>query len=697
MGVLVRVLLAIACVPGFLCSAFAADLYTVRLEDFASRAELLEFAAAHATINDLWMQQDGGAFKLNAGIFPEKKYATMLQQRLQDRKLSGKILPVEMPGADQWLPVEEIISLGDLGHDKPVLMQGVQAYTSFHFPWNSSLSVQGGVLHLRVKSSRYLKEDSIVTVLVEGVPLLSVSTAVIGRKMELAIPLDSVTESEIGKTLDVEISAALSATDDRCVDMLSRHLWLVVDAQSRVQVTRRAPPRSAREFFSDPSDTFSFSALAENAESVGAMNRIAGLIGSLSRSRFSRLHFNEYLVAAKNIFIGSFPDDIRVLGSNIFVSPHGADLLASRWFPALIFSRLNGNLGKDTPSESAIDVSFEQLGYSHRTARGVGDLSFFVEFSTLEIGGWPENFLCTLVYIHTPVRQRERAFLRVRLNGVLVESREIHGDGGQRSLVFALPTRYFQEKNSLEIMFSYYLNIGDCTGSYPEFEVALSKDSFLTVDGYDPSPPLNLSTWPAIFTGKGALVLGGFSPELYRPAARLMELQGFLQQSTPDISLIEMQELGTGAFDYAVVVTKPEQASSLSPPVDLVPALQIKNPLTKTVLLSLDTTEAATVIQTFRGKDSELPILLYGQRTSSLFPAASLTRLLTSSSRANVGIIHEGQWYAMEIGNKFQVIYPDRHDFFFYWARYRLLFFIFIGAAALIFFFYVYHRLAKEK
>jgi len=697
MGVLVRIILTIVFVPGFLFSAFAADLYTVRLEDFASRAELLEFAAAHTMINDLWMQQDGGNYKLNAGIFPEKKYAGMLQDRLRDKKLSGKIVPVDMPEPNQWLPVEETISLGDLGYDKSVLMQGVQAYTAFHFPWSTALSTRGGKLRFRMRSSQYLKEDSIVTVLVEGLPLLTVSTAELGSVLELVIPLDTVTESEIGQTLDVEISAALSSTDDRCVDMRSRHLWLVIDAASGLQVTRRLPPQSVREFFSNPGSLFSFSAIAENAESVGAMSRIAGLIGSLSRSPYSRLRFDGYSVSEKNIFIDSFPDDIRILGNNIFVSPRGAELLASRWFPALIFSRLSGRPGEAQTPETAIDVSFGQLGYAHRSARGVGDLSFFVEFSTLQLGGWPENFLCTLVYTHTPVLQKERAFLRVRMNGVLIESREIHGDGGQRSLVFALPTQYFQEKNSMEIMFSYYLNTGDCAGSYPEFEVSLSKNSFLTVDGYNPSPSLNLSTWPAIFTGKGALVLGSYSPELSRPAARLQEMQGYLQQRTPDISLIDLQKLGTGEFDYAMVVMNPEQVASLSPPVDLVPALQIENPLTNTVLLSLDTAESATVIQTFHEKNGELPILLYGQRATVNFPAASLTRLLTSHSRANVGIIHEGQWYAMEIGKKFQVIYPDKHDFFFYWVRYRLLFFIFIGAGALIFFFYVYHRLAKEK
>jgi len=228
-------------------------------------------------------------------------------------------------------------------------------------------------------------------------------------------------------------------------------------------------------------------------------------------------------------------------------------------------------------------------------------------------------------------------------------------------------------------MFSYYLNTGDCIGSYPEFEVSLFKDSFFTVTSYNPTPPLTLTSYPTVFMGKGALLLSKLSPEFYHPAARLIEIQGYLQQSAPDISLTDLATLNNGTFDYAVLVLDAKEVESLSPPVDITPTLQINHPLSKAVLLQLDTAESATIQQTFYSS-KQLPMLLYGQRNTPRFPSDSLSELLSSHSRANVGIIHDEQWYALEIGEKFRVIYPGRRNFAFYWARYRILFFILIRA-----------------
>jgi len=89
--------------------------------------------------------------------------------------------------------------------------------------------------------------------------------------------------------------------------------------------------------------------------------------------------------------------------------------------------------------------------------------------------------------------------------------------------------------------------------------------------------------------------------------------------------------------------------------------------------------------------------LLFSKRKISPFPEQSLTELFASQPQANIAVMQNDQWQAMEVGKKFRVIYPDQKGLSYYWTRYRLIFFIVMGALLLGFLLYTYHRLAKEK
>ncbi len=677
--------------------AWAAKLYSLHIGSFDSRAQMAKAASDLEGLNDLWIEKNQGKIHLLAGIFPSRRYAKLLLDHLEALDVQAEIVETQMPRSNQWLRQEYIVRLRDIGYDRPLLLAGVDAYQAFSFPWDTNMELKGSFLQIDMNISRFLKPTSSVTIKAEGVPLWSMSVGDLRAKPQIKIPLDALSGIDIGDSLDIELSGSLSATDNRCVDIMSKNLWIMTATTSSLHTFRKGPPRSIRQFFSEPVPIFNIVLEGKDRSFVEALIKVAGLIGSTSVSNDSRMQFDNFSLQGRNIFIGNFNNEAEVVGSNLFLTPKGARLVASRWLPAFVFPTLNGGEIGKPHGDKAIDISFADLGYGHRTARGDTDLSFFVDFSPLQLGGWPRRLLCTLFFSHSPIGEHERCFLRIRLNGVLLESHELHGAGGQHSLVFEIPARYLHERNYLEIAFSHYLNTGNCLGSYPDFEVSLFKDSFLSVAAYNTRPPLNLDTFPGIFQGRGALVIGRMEPQFFLPASRLVELLGHLQKQVPDVTLTNISDLDSDAFKYALLVLDEKTWPHISAPVEIGPRFIIKNPLTGEEIIRIDTPDPASIVETFYLEKNDLPVFLYGRRNSSVFPSEALTRMISGHPRANVGIIHQKQWYALEVGKKFRVVYPDKRGLEYYWTRYRIILFIVFGAAAMVFFFYLYHRLAKEK
>ncbi|OQX11410.1 MAG: hypothetical protein BWK76_19165 [Desulfobulbaceae bacterium A2] len=674
--------------------AAAEDLQAVRLAQYATMDKLTEALPGHAPLHDLWWREKNGKFELLAGIFPDQHHAELLLARLRQGGRPGEIVATAMPEERQWLPRLRSITLSDLGHERPLLLQGVTPYLELHFPWQEHLSTRGAVLRLDLHASQVLRKESTVTIAVEGVPQITLAAAELGQRPELTLRLDAFDGQRIGPELDVTVSGSLVASDDRCLDLRNKGMWLTIGQGSALQLRQPGPPRSLRQFFAEPAAQFTLPQTGGDNGRIEAACRLAGLIGSLARSDRPRVRLGDYAIEGHNIFIEPQGDDARVLGSNLYVTPAGAALLASRWFPALVFSRLSGKSRPDDSSTGQGGITFEAMGHPSRSARGTGDLVFSVDFTTLQLGGWPDKLLCTLHYTHTPVMEHNQAFVRVRMNGVLVESQEIFGAGTRRSLIVALPTQYFQAKNTLELIFSSYHKTGDCMGSYPELEIALLQDSFFTVTDTNPEPPLTLTSYPAIFTGKGALVLG--APAYVSSLIRLVELQGFQQQQAPDLSLVDPARLAEGGFRYAVLALDAAEAEAKKPPLDLGHKLIVKNPLSEVTLLELDTNEPVIALQTFYGPD-KLPLLLYTQRHTEQAPLDTVTEMLSSQPQGNVGIVRGKEHYSLEIGKKLRAIYPEKRNFALYWMQYRLQFFILIGALLFFALLYLYHRLAKER
>ncbi len=119
----------------------------------------------------------------------------------------------------------------------------------------------------------------------------------------------------------------------------------------------------------------------------------------------------------------------------------------------------------------------------------------------------PKKLVFTAHYINSPPFKDDRLFLRAKLNGVMVASKGIE-KGGEDSFSFDVPAEFIKSQNFLELVFSYYINRGECKGSIPELEVSLLGDSFFTaVKPSSEAGIVNFDNVAGLLNGQGVLVL----------------------------------------------------------------------------------------------------------------------------------------------------------------------------------------------
>lgn len=679
----------------------AQSFYSVTLSKHSSMDALLARAAALPDTADLWIHREGGNLELRAGIFPEQQYATLLLEQLaqklpSDQRWQAEVVPSIQPTPGLWLSGKRSVTFHDLGILLPPNLQGGHPYFSCSYPWPSSTSVTESTLQLVLRSSPVLRQDSTLTILAEKIPLLSIRAADLPSR--LSVPLTALSAVDIGDTLDIEITGSLRASDDYCSDMRNTGLWVSIDLESALHLPK-LPPQSIGQFFRLSSRRFTLLPRNEDKENIEAMGRVAALIGSLAQDDHSRLAFDQMAVSGGNICIGPFDTDIQLLGSNLYLTPQGAAILASKWFPSLVFSRLQLAHHEIEPAPIRKDITFQELGFRSSTKRGRGDLVFPLRFSPAQLNGWPQqDMLCTLHYSQTPIASREEALLKIHLNGALIDSRDIIADGGQQHMLFTLPARFLQAENTIEFIFSSFQQSGDCLGSSPDLTISVMDDSFMDLTDPHPRPPLTLASFPGVFHGRGALVASELTPASYRPLLFMVEALAFRQKGVPDIHLLTPEQVESSGSNFAIMNLKPEHTQTLKPPLDLTQQrIEVRNPLNSSLLLALESDEKVAVAQTFF-TPTGLPVFLYQSRQTEKSTQEALREMLASNSQANVGLIHEDlAWSVMNVGEKFRIIYPNQRSLMHYWIQYRLFFFIVFGALALIFFFYLYHNLAKEK
>ncbi len=677
-------------------TASAAELYTVSLGASPSPPPNVILKGEKICSGAMWVLRQKGKSVYCCGTFMHRAEAEQLRKKLQKTVAHAEILHLSNTTAIEWIPNTFRIFLADLGFTRPILARGFSSYAAFRFPWESGMDPRGSTLHLKLRASPFLNERSTLTVMVEGIPMGHARLGGRRNEIHLPIPLDRLSEIRIGPFLDVQVLGHLSITDDRCADEPTGNLWMLIDNKSFLDIRLSTPPNSIKAFLTAPARRFRIVAERIDHDTAEAVLKLAALIGALSPA-YPSIDIGPSVSGSSNIFVGPFPRDIQLFGGNLYLTPRGVDLLISRWLPTSIFSEiLKGGTSHEERTPYA-EITFEDLGLETHVMRGIGDLSFSVPFNTLQMGGWPTDLSCTLVFCTTPVHPRERAFLKVKLNGALVASVEVKGEGTIRTRTFRLPARYIRFSNHLEITVSYVLNRGDCHGSLPEMEVTVFKDSFFSVHQTRRTPPLSLATYPAVLSGKGTLILDALTWDDLETAGLFLASLAHQVRDPLDFQLKSLEN-GIDSLKtspYALLFLRPENLARFDPLVDLSSEFRIVHPLTRKVLFRCETTDPLYVVQTFSGP-SGVPLWI-GSGKNGLVPSRSMvSRIFTSSDKANVMIFRPKTSTVYEVGEKLRVVYPSRKDLGYYWNRYRLAVFIVLACGALVFLFYIYSRLAKR-
>ena len=672
-------------------------LTTVELKKVSALSDLIKITGTETMrkLPGLWVVENDFQYSLRVGLFSERDDAEPLLKLMVKTFPDARIVETKPPTPDQWMPSFFRISLKNMGFIRPILMQGVHAHLSFQFPWSRAFSLTGSSLHLSLRFSPVVKNLSTLTVMAEGIPLRSIRLSNLPR-LSIDVPLDALENIPIGKKLNIELRGYFTISGDQCLDEATGNLWMLVDNKSFLEVKSLRPPQTVQNFFINPSLTLNILSQKVDRDYVETLCNLAIISGFVTRSRSTHLTFQSYSPEACNVFIGSYGDDIRIFGNDLYLTSRGVRTLVSRWLSTLIFSRIKNTSYATKPFSLPHEITFEKLGYSGSLMRGIGELVASIPLSASQLGGWPGNMLCTLLYSHSPISDRERAFLKIRFNGVLLESREIKGQGGINNVTFSIPKRYFQPRNRLDIAFAYYRNSGNCQGNFPEMEVSVMKDSFFTIKSFQRKPPITIGAYPAICLGRGALVLKDLSEESWRPLIPVFENLGRNHTMPFPITLVSWNTFNKGDYAFGILNLGCQLPPELHPMVRLDRSLLITDPVKGKILLKIDTPDPAAAIQTFY-TDRGVPIVLYTQKPGARIAPGDMIEAISNPTLANVTLFSNHTWAGMEIGEKLRVIYPGMKGFSFYWAQYRLIVFILFGVFILIFLFFLFHKLATRR
>lgn len=661
----------------------------------------------------LWEPSGGSATDLFFGIFDERALMERALAEIQRLDATAKPERLEKDLRPKFIPVKRHITLPELGYRTSIHIRGVQGWTSIHIPWTKTAILKGAkaVLYVRFPSGVFAK-PSTLTVSVENVPI-KVLHLDDSMPSPLVIPLDAIGNVEVGDFLDISLSTSIAITGDVCVDQRLDNAWVIVEPTSFFEISYVPVLKDLADAFRNPTNRFNVLISEKPAsEEVSGLVNLASLIGSLHPYNRDRLIIpgSAYSLTHPNIMMKPGDEEVRVVGRDIIASPEGLVKLAKMFdqvMPPLSQVKSSTIKNGEKP-QGEFFLKFSDLGIIPPRLQGVGDLQFSVPFSVAALGGFPSRLITTLIYSHSPIHKDERAFLKVRLNGVLVASNFITGAGKNETFSFELPSRLIQTNNTLEVGFSYYTYRGECRGSFPELEVSVSDDSFFSITGRSSSEPDRFYRFPGFLDGDGTMVVSEFSPAFIDLAMGLSEKIGKIRRSSLSVKVLNFEQFSSApqSGSFVIGVVKASQSGLFKPPVDLSQEFLIKNPQTERELLRVTTDDNVAVWQVFKSSGHGLVGLL---ALSEALIKPELIRALLSGlnieGNANVAVWAanryslfygeppEPSWQVFEIGDKLRVIAPAKKGFLYYWERYRIVFFIFLGVAVFLFLWYVYRKL----
>ncbi len=449
------------------------------------------------------------------------------------------------------------ISLRDIGFQKDIVLYGITPAQTFFFPIpREGIDFKSSYFELHYSFSTILSEYSNIKISVNDVPVYTAFFKSISNAPVVKIPLSDVRLEDLlaaeKPLLKIEVGGYLNITDDRCRDLATQGLWLVIKQNTKVVLNYSEKVKNTiADFLADIGESILILTpkrlTTQLAGSVMWVNtRVLDLVKS-ENIRFSTFeevdpltikNYSHVVCIGKTDELQSLPipysigrDEISSKFKQTFTSEDGIafvrifdgtkvlyvsgdnDKAVQKSASALVHPKQYVKLLSDFALIRYIEpfklksfvgnkyqLTLDELGYEKLQTRGIGSLRITMFISELELAKFIGEINFYLYSKYTPVRETfPTGFLNIYLNDVMVESKRLDESGNINGLVVKLPKYLFKKINTFELEFNYFPDEGECRDDLTQFVGEIYSFSYFDVLAENVNKISNFNSFPNVF------------------------------------------------------------------------------------------------------------------------------------------------------------------------------------------------------
>ncbi len=562
------------------------------------------------------------------------------------------------------------ISLRDIGYQKDIVLYGITPAQTFYFPVpRAGIDFSNSYFELHTSFSTILSDYSNIKISVNDVPVFTAFFRNVSTNPIIRIPLNEVKYEDLMMSekplLRIEVGGYLNITDDRCRDLATQGLWMVIKQRSKLVLNYSAKVRNTiADFFSDKFESILIltpkisnpilagSAMwinaflldivkAENVKyssfeevspeminryshviAIGKTNELMSLPVPYSVDRSEITNQSKQQISAEDgiLFVKDFNDSkmLFVTGENDnSVQKAASAIVNPKQYYKLLF-KIKSFVG------NKYKLTLDELGFERIQTKGIGSLRITMFISELELAKYIGSVDFYLFAKYTPVRQTlQNGFINVYLNDVLVESKRLDPNGTINGLVVQLPKYLFKKVNTFEIEFDYFPDEGECRDDLTQFVGEVYSYSYFDVTAENVSKISNFNNFPNSFLTNTYVVFQQHPlPEHIQAAASIVNsIQKISKQTQyfpPIMSFAEMFATMENSNNNYIVVSSDVRYNKDSfeyLPLDLSQSFKIISSSTKQVMFEYSDNMPIAVMQLTKTLTSNNVLLVssYGQ------------------------------------------------------------------------------------
>lgn len=558
-------------------------------------------------------------------------------------------------------------SLKDIGFQKDIVLYGITPAQTFFFPIpRSGIDFSNSYFELHYAFSSLLSQYSNIKVSINDVPVYTsfyktsvthpiVRISLAGVKMEELL----VTEKPL---LKIEVGGYLNITDDRCRDLATQALWLVVSQESKLFLSYDIDPYKnfISDFFSgkmesplilipknlDPqlagsamwintrlledikSSAISYNSFEEfDINKIGTYSHIfcVGNTTSLmslpiplaiSKDKISELVkqdltpedgilFTKNISGTKILYVTGETAKAVQKAAGTLVNPKQYAKLLSNSAVIRYIEPFKIKAFKDNKYKLTLD----ELGYEKLQTKGIGSLRITMYFSELDLAKSINSVDFYLYSKYTPVQQTfPNGFLNIYLNDVLVESKRLDQSGAFNGLYVPLPKYLFKKVNTFDLEYNYFPDEGECKDDLSQFVGEIYSYSYFDITTGGVEDINNFNKFPNYFLLNTYVVLqSNPQPEHIKSAASIIRsiqnLSRQMQYYPPTMTFAEMFNSMENSSNNFIVVSSDVRYNKESfeyLPLDMNQRFKIISSSTKQVMFEYSDEIPIAVVQITR-------------------------------------------------------------------------------------------------